>query len=58
MRRAEKGAAVQGIGRSRGGLSTKVHLLVDALGLPLEFEITEGQRHDGLPAEQLVTRAS
>src|ERR1700761_5945810 len=40
-----KGAAAHGIGRSRGGLSTKVHLVVDALGLPLIFEITEGQRH-------------
>ena len=29
------GAAAQGIGRSRGGLSTKVHLVVDALELPL-----------------------
>ncbi len=30
--------------RSRGGPSTKVHLVVDAVGLPLTFEITEGQR--------------
>jgi transposase len=40
------GAAEQGLGRSRGGLSTKVHLVVDALRLPITFEITEGQRHD------------
>jgi transposase len=33
-----------------------VHLLVDALGLPLTFEITEGQRHDSLPARELVAR--
>ena len=38
------GAAEQGLGRSRGGLSTKVHWVVDALGLPITFEITEGQR--------------
>lgn len=50
----KRGAAAQGIGRSRGGLSTKVHLLVDALGLPLTFEITEGQRHDSVPAKNLV----
>lgn len=49
---------MQGIGRSRGGLSTKVHLVVDALGLPLTFEITEGQRHDIGPAKELVSRVS
>jgi transposase len=53
----KRGAAQQGIGRSRGGLSTKVHLIVDALGLPLTFEITEGQRHDNQPAQDLVARA-
>jgi transposase len=53
----KRGAAQEGIGRSRGGLSTKVHLIVDALGLPLTFEITEGQRHDNKPAQDLVARA-
>lgn len=52
----KRGASVQGIGRSRGGLSTKVHLVVDAFGLPLTFEITEGQRHDNRPAQELVAR--
>jgi len=37
-------------------MSTKVHLVVDALGLPLAFEITEGQRHDSRPAKELVAR--
>lgn len=50
------GPAIHGIGRSRGGATTKVHLVVDALGLPLAFEITEGQRHDILPAPGLVNR--
>jgi hypothetical protein len=31
--------------------------VIDALGLPLTFEITEGQRHDSQPAEKLVQRA-
>jgi putative transposase len=31
---------------------------VDALGLPLTFEITEGQRHDIGPAKDLVHRVS
>lgn len=35
-----------------------MHLVVDALGLPLVFEITEGQRHDSQPANELVARAS
>ena len=51
------GPEVQGVGRSRGGATTKVHLVVDALGLPLAFEITEGQRHDIVPAPALVDRA-
>lgn len=46
-----------GIGRSRGGRSTKIQLVVDALGLPLLFEITEGQRHDRRPASALIQRA-
>ena len=50
------GPAVHGIGRSRGGATTKVHLVVDALGLPLAFEVTEGQRHDIVPAPDLVKR--
>lgn len=34
-----------------------MHLIVDALGLPLTFEITEGQRHDNQPAQALIIRA-
>ena len=36
----------QAIGRSKGGLSTKIHALVDALGNPLAFLLTAGQAHD------------
>jgi putative transposase len=32
-------------------------MVVDALGLPVAFEITEGQRHDSQPATRLVTSA-
>lgn len=35
-----------GIGRSRGGLSTKIHQLVDGNGLPLVTVITPGQAGD------------
>lgn len=53
---AKGGAAQHGIGRSRGGLTTKVHLMVDALGLPMDFELSEGQRHDSQLAPMLVER--
>ncbi len=36
----------QALGRSRGGFSTKIHLLVDALGNPLKFILTGGQSAD------------
>lgn len=36
-----------GIGRSRGGLSTKIHTAVDGKGRPLSILITGGQRNDG-----------
>ncbi len=42
------------MGRSRGGLTTKIHVLVDAKGLPLRFELTSGQRHDSQAAETLL----
>jgi transposase len=35
------------MGRSRGGLTTKIHALVDANGLPVLLRLTEGQAHDG-----------
>ena len=55
-RRSEKngGQAAQALGRSRGGFSTKVHTSVDALGNPLRFRLTAGQRHDITQAEALV----
>ena len=36
------GASAQAIGRSRGGLSTKIHATVDALGYPTGFVLTPG----------------
>jgi transposase len=38
------------MGRSRGGLTTKIHALVDASGLPVVLKLTEGQAHDGRSA--------
>ena len=41
------------MGRSRGGLTTKIHALVDACGLPILLKLTEGQAHDGRSAEDM-----
>ena len=47
----------QAIGRSRGGLTTKIHALVDALGNPVELMLTPGQDHDLACAEPLIENA-
>jgi len=52
---AKKGP--QAIGRSRGGLTTKVHALVDALGNPVELMLTPGQAHDLTCAQPLLENA-
>src|SRR5450830_1360763 len=39
--------AGHGIGRSRGGLSTKIHHAVDGRGRPLAVIVAPGQGHDG-----------
>ena len=44
----------QSLGRSRGGFSCKIHLLVDALGFPLRFILTGAERHDITQAESLL----
>jgi transposase len=44
----------QALGRSCGGLSTKIHALVDALGNPLHFLLTPGQGHDLTGADALL----
>ena len=41
------------MGRSRGGLTTKLHALVDAKGLPIALKLTAGQAHDGRSAEDM-----
>ena len=42
------------MGRSRGGLSTKLHIAVDALGNPLRIRLTPGQQHEITQAEALI----
>lgn len=46
----------EGLGHSRGGLSTKIHLLADSRCRPLARVITAGQRHDSVAFEPLMRR--
>nr|WP_240810994.1 IS5 family transposase [Streptomyces tendae] len=60
--RAEKGRHRQdepgdhALGRSRGGLTTKIHLACDGKGRPLAILVTPGQRHDSVCARPLLER--
>ncbi|NEN82437.1 IS5 family transposase [Paenibacillus elgii] len=51
---AKGGSNFQAIGRSRGGLTTKIHAIVDALGNPLRFELTGGQSHDCVTGYEML----
>ena len=42
------------MGRSRGGLTTKIHAVVNEHGLPLRFLLTKGQASDVPPARVLL----
>ena len=42
------------MGRSKGGLTTKIHALVDAEGLPIQLSLTAGQAYDGHAGELLL----
>lgn len=44
------------MGRSRGGLTTKIHALVDAAGRPILLKLTAGQAHDGRSAVDMLGR--
>jgi len=48
-RRRKARAKAAGLGRSRGGLSSKIHAAVDCAGLPLAFVLTPGQAYDKSP---------
>lgn len=51
----KKGSQVeQALGRSKGGFTTKIHAVVDALGQALKFSLTGGQTHDITQASYLI----
>lgn len=43
------------MGNSRGGgMTTKIHALVDGCGLPVDLTLSEGQAYDGRSAHELL----
>ena len=55
---AKGGAENNAIGRSRGGLTTKIVALVDALGNLVRFILLPGQRHDTVGVAPLIEGVS
>lgn len=43
------------LGRSRGGLTTKIHALVDGQGRPIKLQLTAGEKSDIASAEGLIS---
>lgn len=52
----KKGGADQAIGRSRSGLTTKIHTIVDAAGKAVALSLTPAQRADIIEAEPLLDK--
>lgn len=46
----------QSMGRSRGGLTSKIHAVVDTNGLPVRLALTAGEAHDNRLALKLLSR--
>lgn len=44
----------QALGRSRGGFGTKIHAIVNGLGLPVNLTLTPGQAADVTEAKSLI----
>ena len=45
----------QSMGRSRGGLTSKIHAVVDTNGLPIRLDLTAGEAHDNRLAGKLLS---
>jgi transposase len=52
----KKNEGNQAIGKSKGGLSTKIHAVTDALGNPSDFVLTPGEAHDLAGADYLLPK--
>src|SRR5262245_32331487 len=49
------GGGPAAVGRFRGGLTSKLHVIVDRNGLPLRLGITSGQAHDNRDCSTLLS---
>ena len=56
VRTAGEKTESKAVGRSRGGLNTKLHAIVDGLGNPVEFMLSPGNDHDSVHAVELLER--
>jgi transposase len=52
--RRKRGTQKQGLGRSRGGFTSKIHARTNGEGLPLGFIITPGEAHDATAYDALM----
>ena len=52
----EQSAQKQAIGRSRGGLTSKVHLRVEGKGRVMKLELSQGHRHDSQLFEAVMVQ--
>ena len=46
------------VGRTKGGLNTKLHAIVDGLGNPVEFMLSAGNDHDSIHAIELLEKVA
>ena len=52
---AQESLKKQALGRSRGGLSTKIHILCEGAGLPIAVQVTPGQTHEATMLASLLS---
>jgi transposase len=55
---AHSSPEAEGLGRSRGGWSTKLHVRVEGDGKPMTFILTPGQQHESTVAQQLLEQGA
>lgn len=55
---AHSTADAEGLGRSRGGFSTKIHVRAEGGGKPVTLLVTPGQRHDSMALEPLMEQGA
>lgn len=55
-KRGLNSATLQHIGKSSVGHTTKIHVVVDALGNPLYFQLSDGNLHDSVLAIEVLER--